>query len=204
MGHEATCICESNGSKAEVKALMEPGELILRGGLRKRLPLAQISRIRAENSSLCFTFEGERFALQLGRSIAAKWAKALLKPPPTLAKKLGITAETKVRMLGKADDPALEEALAQAKNISTRSGSLILARVNAPRDLTGALAKTAADLSQGVPIWLIFPKGPGHPLNEGLVRSTALAAGIVDTKVASVSVTLTALRFVRRKHERGR
>jgi hypothetical protein len=31
------------------------------------------------------------------------------------------------------------------------------------------------------------------------VRSTALATGIVDTKVAAVSSALTALRFVKRK-----
>jgi hypothetical protein len=33
------------------------------------------------------------------------------------------------------------------------------------------------------------------------VRSTALATGIVDTKVAAVSSTLTGLRFVQRKNE---
>jgi len=200
MGLEATCVCEWNGSKAEVKALIEPPELILRGGLRKRIPTAHMSRVRIEGSCLCFTFEEERFTLHLGGSVAAKWAEALLKPPPTLAKKLGINAETTVRLIGKADDPALKEALAEAKNVSPQTGSLILARVDTPSDLTRALAKTADDLDRGVPIWFIYRKGPGHPLNEGLVRSTALAAGIVDTKVASVSTTLTALRFVRRKH----
>jgi hypothetical protein len=36
-------------------------------------------------------------------------------------------------------------------------------------------------------------------LNESLVRSTALAKGIVDTKVAAVSPALTGLRFIKRK-----
>jgi hypothetical protein len=56
-------------------------------------------------------------------------------------------------------------------------------------------------LQKRVPIWFIYPKGRGHALTENDVRATALAAGIVDTKVCAVSPTLTGLRFVRRKSE---
>ncbi len=199
MGREATCICDWNGAMAEVRALIEPPELILRGAMRRRIPIAELKQVRAEDDLLRFVCRGERIALRLGPSVAAKWADALLKPPPSLAKKLGISSETTVRLIGKSDDPALDEALAQAKSVSTRIGGLILARVNTPSDLSAALAKTGDALELGTPIWLIYPKGPGHALNETLVRSTALAAGIVDTKVAAVSATLTALRFVKRK-----
>jgi hypothetical protein len=54
-------------------------------------------------------------------------------------------------------------------------------------------------LAEGVPIWFIYRKGPGHALNENLVRSRALDVGIVDTKVSAVSRDLTALRFVKRR-----
>ncbi len=64
--------------------------------------------------------------------MAAKWAEALLKPPPTLAKKLGITPETTVRMIGPVDDSALKGALAEAKDVSQRKGDLIVARVDTP------------------------------------------------------------------------
>ena len=199
MGREATCICDWNGTKAEVRALIEPPDLILRGALRRRIPMVEIKSVRAERGSLRFTFDGNRVVLHVGDSAAARWAEALLKPPPSLARKLGIAAETTVRMIGKVDDPAIEEALAAAKNVSRRNGDLILARVNTPDDLRAALGKAADALIRGIPIWFIYRKGPGHPLNENLVRATALAAGIVDTKVAAVSATLTALRFVRRK-----
>ncbi len=102
-------------------------------------------------------------------------------------------------MIGEVDEKTLEKAISEAKEVTTRSGDLILARVDTPGELTAALMKSADDLSRGVPIWFIYPKGPGHALNENIVRSTALAAGIVDTKVAAVSSTLTALRFVKRK-----
>ncbi len=199
MGREATCTCDWNGAIAEVKALIEPPELILRGAMRRRIPMAELRQVRVAGDQLCFIHNGERIALRLGRFLAAKWADVLLKPPPTLAKKLGITAETNVRLIGKVDDPALEQALAAAKRTSTRNGDLILARVSTPDDLNLALAKTADALDRWTPIWFIFRKGTGHPINESLVRSTALAAGIVDTKVAAVSTTLTALRFVKRK-----
>jgi hypothetical protein len=199
MGQEATCICDWNGVKTEAKALIEPPELILRGAIRKRIPVAKMKQVHAENGRLCFRYEDEPVALELGAKFAEKWATALLKPPPSLAKKLGIAADTSVWLIGKADDDALKSALTEAKKLSRQRGDLILARVETPADLEAALAKCAAALSGGVPIWFVYRKGPGQALNESLVRSTALAKGIVDTKVAAVSPALTGLRFVKRK-----
>jgi hypothetical protein len=199
MGREATCACDWGGAKTEVKALLEPPELILRGSLRNRIPIAAMKQIRADGKHLRFTFNGDPVALDLGSDMAVRWAKALTTPPPSLAKKLGITAESIVRMIGTVDDKALEQALSEAMDVTARSGSLILARVDTPSELTAALKKSADDLNRGVPIWFIYPKGPGHALDEHIVRSTALATGIVDTKVAAVSSALTALRFVKHK-----
>jgi len=104
-----------------------------------------------------------------------------------------------VWLIGTADNDALESALAEAKKVSSQRGDLIIARVETPADLEAALAKCAEALAASVPIWLIYRKGPGHALNESLVRLTALAKGIVDTKVAAISPALTSLRFVKRK-----
>jgi hypothetical protein len=199
MGLEATCICDWNGAKSETKALVETPELILRGAIQRRIPLAKIKHVRVDNGRLCFRYENEPVALELGAKLAAKWAATLLKPPPSLAKKLGIAAETTVWLIGKADDDALKSALTEAKKLSRRSGDLIVARVETTADLDRALAKCAEALAGSVPIWFVYRKGPGHALNESLVRSTALAKGIVDTKVAAVSPALTGLRFIKRK-----
>jgi len=200
MGREALCTCVWNGAKNPVKALLEPPDLIVRGEVRRKVPFAKMKQIRTDGVWLRFTFEGESVALELGNRMAAKWADALLKPPPALAKKLGITAQTTVRMIGPVDDAALKNALAEAKGISESTGELILARVDSPADLNRALKKTAAQLKSGTPIWFIYRKGPGHRLNENLVRDTALATGIVDTKIAAVSAEFSALRFVKRRN----
>jgi hypothetical protein len=198
MGREAQCTCIVNGSVAKVKALLEPPELILRGEMRRRIPFVKMTGIKPEGDRLHFKFEGESISLQLGKAMAEKWAEAILNPP-TLAKKLGITAEATVHMIGPVDDPALKKALDEAKAISNRDPALILARVDTPADLISALQKAADQLETGIPIWFIYRKGPGHPLNENQVRQTALATGIVDTKIAAVSAEFSALRFVKRR-----
>lgn len=199
MGRESECTCQHSGKQSAVKALIEPPDLILRGEIRRKLPIAALTGIRAEEDSLHFTFGREHFTLALGATLAAKWVKALTTPPPSLAKKLGISADSVVRMIGAVDDEALQTALSAAGRIQEKDADLILARVNAPADLVRVLRASARQLAARVPIWFIYPKGKGHALTESDVRSTALAAGIVDTKVASVSSTLTALRFVHRR-----
>ncbi len=201
MGREFECSCEFNGSTYTVKALLEPPELILRGGLSRRLPFSRLTGIRADGAILRFECEVEAFALMLGGDLPGKWARALTTPPPTLAKKLGISQDTVVRMVGPVDDDALRSALAEAKAVADDGADLILARINTTSELADALRITAKQLAARVPIWFIYPKGKGHALNENDVRSTGLAAGVVDTKVAAVSPTLTALRFVRRRDD---
>lgn len=201
MGREAECEVVCNGSRARVKALIEPPELILRGELRRRLPLSTLKDVRAEGETLRFASGSETFFLAVGAAMAQNWVKLLTSPPPTLAKKLGISADTVVRMIGAVDDDALREALASAKRVADKNAELILARVNSKAELASALRSASKQLAARMPIWFIYPKGRGQALTENDVRSTALAAGIVDTKVAAVSSTLTGLRFVRRRNE---
>jgi hypothetical protein len=199
LGREALCTCTWNGKKHQVKALLEPPELILRGDIRQRMPFARLENLKTKGNLLLFSFEGDSVGLHLGSAVAAKWAEAIEKPPPTLAKKLGISSETTVRMIGPADDPALVAALSEARALSQTNGDLIVARVDTPAELASALNKSAIQLAAAVPIWFVYRKGPGHALNESLVRTTALATGIVDTKIAAVSDEFSALRFVKRR-----
>jgi hypothetical protein len=201
MGREAECEVVCNGTRAKVKALIEPPELILRGELRRRLPFSALKDVGAEGEALRFRSGSETFLLAVGNATAQKWAKVLTSPPPTLAKKLGISGDTVVRMIGAVDDDALRSALTSAKMVADKNADLILARVNSTAELSAALRDAAKQLAAGVPIWFIYPKGRGHAVTENEVRSTALATGIVDTKVAAVSSALTGLRFVQRKNE---
>jgi hypothetical protein len=201
MGLEGECECDCNGVRSRVKALIEPPDLILRGALRRRIPLSELKQIQADGDVLRFASGNDRFSLAVGNATAERWARALRTPPPDLAKKLGISADTIVRIIGKVDDDALRAALASANAVAEEDAEIIVARVNTPAEVVAALHTAATPLQKRVPIWFIYPKGRGHALTENDVRATALAAGIVDTKVCAVSPTLTGLRFVRRKSE---
>jgi hypothetical protein len=199
MPQESACICEWDGAPARVKATLEPPELILRGEIRKRIPFSRMKNVRAEGGALRFIVDETAVLLWLDSKTAESWAKKFVAPPPSLAKKMGIAAATRIRVIGTVDDEALRGAIAEGTEAGSRDSDLIIARVNTPAELSRALRSAATQLAQGVPIWFVYRKGPGHPLSENDVRSAGLAAGIVDTKIASVSSSLTALRFVKRR-----
>jgi hypothetical protein len=197
-------MCEWNGEMARVKALIEPLELILRGEIRRRLPFSELRQLRAESGALRFKYGSDVVTLKLDASTAEKWLKAILAPPPSLAKKLGITTESTAWMIGEVDDAALETALLEARRVTRKStgvgADVIVARVNTAADLARAFKTASKATSNGTPIWIVYRKGPGQAISESDVRETGLATGIVDVKVASVSPALTGLKFVRRKN----
>lgn len=201
MGREEICTCDWAGTVAEVKALLETSELILRGDIRKRVPFSEIKGVKAQPDGLRFTVGGERVQLCLGPSVAAKWAAAIASPPPSLSRKLGITNETVVRAIGNTTDENLKSALQEAVSISAKDPDLIVACVDTPESLQETFKQARKQLLKSVPIWMVYAKGPGHPLNESAIRSFLRANGMMDTKVTSVSSQLTALRFSVRKSD---
>ena len=204
MGRASTCECEWKGSMVRVKALLEPPELILRGEVRARVPFAELKRVTAAGDAVEFMFRGEKVRLVVGRALAPKWVKALTTSPPSLAKKLGIAPGTRVRVMGKIDDAQLELALAEGNVVVRGDAEVVVARVNSEVELRGAFAKAGDLVAGGAALWVVYRKGKGHAIGEADVRSTGLAAGVVDVKVASVSAELTGLKFVRRKTGAGR
>jgi hypothetical protein len=199
MGREAICRCDWAGVTAEVKVLLEPDEIIVRGDIRKRIRRTELREVKVQSDRLCFTVGGEPVQLFLGSTAAVSWAKAIATPLPALSRKLGITDKTIVRTIGGIHDANLKSALVEAARISARGADLIVAYVDTPQSLRATLREAKAQLSQGVPIWMVYAKGPGHSLNEASIRSLLRANGMMDTKVASVSDELTALRFSLRK-----
>lgn len=123
-------------------------------------------------------------------------------PPPTLAKKLGITRDTKIKVIGSVDDEALRSALAEGQAVARGKADVILACVNTRAELEGAFERSLKLVLDGAHLWIVYRKGKGHPINEHDVRETGLATGIVDVKIAAVSEQLTGLKFVRRKVSR--
>jgi hypothetical protein len=195
MGREAICECDWAGTTATAKVLLESTDLILRGDIRKRVPISKLRNVETHSGWLRFNVGRDRVQILLGTPRAEKWATAIKTPPPTLARKLGITNKSIVRIIGDISDESLKEALAQAAQISAKNPDLIVASIDTPESLNATLRAAKSQLAQSIPIWLVYPKGPGHALNESAIRSLLRTSGMMDTKVASVSSRLTALRF---------
>jgi hypothetical protein len=194
MGREAICDCIFGDTTAEVKAFLESDELVLRGDIRMRAPLHALRDVRVESESLCFNLGEHPIQLRLGATAAKSWAKKINTLPPSLADKLGITGKT-VRTIGAISDRSLDSALNAAALVRSRNPDLIIACIDTPESLTTTLRETKAQLARSIPIWLVYRKGRGHPLDESAIRTTLRARGLMDTKVASISAELTALRF---------
>jgi len=198
MGREASCQCNWAGTTGDVKALLETNEIILRGEIRRRIPLQKLANVKVQADRLCFSVDREPVQLFLGALVAESWAKKVKAPPRSLAQKLGITDKTVVRTIGNITDRALLSALDEAARISARDADLIVACIDTPESLITTLRDAGKQLAQSVPIWLVYRKGPGHPINESIIRSHLRSSGMMDTKVAAVSAEWTALRFNRR------
>jgi hypothetical protein len=194
MGREATCHCQWGSEAGECKVLLEGPELILRAGIRRRVPLSALADVSVRGDSLVFRAEGDQVSLHLGAEAAARWVEAIVKPRPTLAGKLGISSKTKLLVLGDVQSEELSEAIAQGAVAGKQEPDLILLCIHQRSDL--ALYNKSATHA---PLWIVYPKGSGSGLKESELREFFRGHGLVDTKVASVSAKLTALRFHPRK-----
>jgi hypothetical protein len=194
MGREATCHCQWGSEAGECKVLLEGPELILRAGIRRRVPLKALTDVSVRGDSLVFRAEGDQVELHLGAEAAGRWAEAIAKPKPTLASKLGISGTTKVLVLGEVQSEELTEAIAQGAVAGNKEPDLVFICIKERSDL--ALYNKSATYA---PLWIIYPKGSGSGLKESELREFFRGHGLIDTKVASVSAKLTALRFHSRK-----
>ncbi|MEE3627215.1 hypothetical protein UCD39_25075 [Nitrospirillum sp. BR 11752] len=194
MGLEALCHATWNGGAGEVKALLESRELILRGDLRRTIPVAAVDALVVEGDALVMATPDGPLTLALGADAAARWAKKLTTPPPSLARKLGVGPGTPALVIGTADDPALVEALAGAVAPTPADARLALAVARDAADLERAVAAHAA-LPAGTALWIIHGKGPKATFGEAPVRAWMRAAGFKDTKISAVSETLSATRY---------
>lgn len=197
MGREATCHCQWAYQAGVCKVLLESSELIVRGPISRRTPLGSLAQVSVEADQLRFRVGADQVSLTLGAVQAKSWAKKIATPPPTLAAKLGISPQSNLLIVGDCADEELKAAVEIAATAKSKNPDLILAHVKTADDLNHAL-DLYAKIPSHPPIWIVYPKGPNKPIGETEIRDTLRRENFVDTKVASVSAILTALRFVRR------
>jgi hypothetical protein len=198
MGREATCYCKWGDEQGDCKVLLEGTELILCQAICRRVPVSALTGVAAVGENLVFHAGRDRVQLRLGPDVAQRWLKAIKTPPPSLAAKLGITRSTKLLVLGDMQSEELKAAIAEAPSLNGKDVHLVLICVNSESEMQTTLTQWFEVGTCGAPLWVVYPKGPASPLKESAVRERLRGLGFIDTKVASVSAKLTALRFTRR------
>jgi hypothetical protein len=193
MGREALAVCHWKGETAEVKALLEPAAIILRGDIRATIPRQSITAISVADDALTVVAEGNELSLELGSRQARAWAAALSTPLPTLAEKLGIDVTHRAFVLGQADDTELAQALVGAVTNTRGEAAVIVAILTTETDLTEAIE--AARATPNRPVWCVYGKGRFATITDATIRRTMRERGFVDNKVSAVSERLTATRY---------
>lgn len=199
MGREATCHCKWGDEEADCKVLLEGSELILRLGIRRRVPVSSLVGVSVRGGKLAFRVGPDSVELRLGPDVAQRWAKAIATPPPSLATKLGISSTTKLHVIGKIESEELNVAVAEAGAIGAREANLSLICGTTQSQMDHALAQWFKGETCSAPLWIVYPKGPKSEVKESALRELLRSRGFIDTKVASVSAKLTAIRFNRSK-----
>jgi hypothetical protein len=117
----------------------------------------------------------------------------------SLFEKLGVVSDAHVALVGRHEETfaiALNARLAKGASLALRTNyDLIFVRIDAPRDLS-RVARAAAYLKPSGALWVFHPKGRGATPSDAEVRSTGIAAGLVDNKISAYSESHTATRFV--------
>jgi hypothetical protein len=197
MGREAVCTVRYRGESAEGKALLETGELILRGAVRARIPRARLERAAVEGGTLTLIADGSPLELDLGEKEAAAWLRALAKAPPTLAEKLGVGPARRAYVPRPVRDAELQAALAGAMATSADAAAVIVAELDGVAAFDAAVEIALAHPL--LPVWFVQAKGKASAPTDADVRTRLRALGYVDTKSCAVSARMTATRYARRR-----
>lgn len=193
MGREAEAQISYLGATGGGKLLLEGNEILCRGDIRARIPRSDISRSQIVGEYLILTTPQGPLTATLGAKEAAAWVKALAKPVPTLAEKLGIGVASLAFVVGEIADPVLEPVVAPFRTRTIAQARLAVAELRSGTDLTGAVARIGA-----LPLWAITVKGRSSPFAEAQMRPLLRAMGYVDTKSCAVSDMMTATRWQKR------
>lgn len=198
MGREALCTARVGADTAEATALLESTTVVLRGDIKRKWEIAALQNLRVDGDELRFEHGDEAVALVLGEKEAGRWLKKLQTPPPTLAAKLGVSAENPALLIGPTVgtlDPALAEALAGGITTNMREARMLVAVLSNASELP-RMAEFHADMICNT-VWVVHAKGPDADPSDALVRIAMRGWGYVDNKTSAVSDKLTATRYVR-------
>jgi hypothetical protein len=195
MGLEARCICRLGKQTSEGKAHLDSDHLLFRGDFRLKLLFKEMKTVQADDGLLKIAMADGAASFELGPA-AQKWAQKILHPPHRLDK-LGVKPGMCVVIMWVAEPVfhrEVEKRQARVYAKPQKNADLIFLGAEEKSDLQ-RLAALPAFLKPGGAVWVVYPKGV-KPITEADVRAASKAAGLVDTKVASFSVTHTGLKLM--------
>jgi hypothetical protein len=200
MGREAKILVQLADTSGACTVLLEAHELILRGAIKAKLLLSELSGVHLQSNGLHAGTPRGALWLGLSERVAQSWFKKMQDAPPTLASKLGISTGVRVAFL--RGDVELEALVAaQAAEIAAApQAELWLAPLDGSADLGDLLVRlTQSPLGARQALWVIRRKGVQAELKEATVMRELRALALVPSKTASVSESRTADRYVRKK-----
>lgn len=198
MGREAKVEYADAKERALVKVHLDSAALELTGGKKLKLALASVKSATVDGDLLKIAAGGTKFSLALGAKEAEAWRKKILNPP-SLSDKLGFKPDKSVALIGEvpveiAAAAKTAKAAAAAKLPKTIAAD-IAALMLAPGKEEQLIVASAKALAPKSALWLVYEKG--RAVNGDHVIALARKAGLKDTKVARVSDTHAALRFIK-------
>ena len=188
MGWEAVCRVECPAGSGEARALLENTEVLVRGRLRWKVSLGDLESVEVKGGRLVLTSGQGVASFELGETVAAKWA-GKFRNPPSVMKKLGIKAGTRVAVRGPCGEDFLMQLREAGGVMDEENPEVLFVFARSERDLRDGW--NAADS-----VWAVYLKAR-RELTGAQVIASGRAAGMKDTKVASVSAALTGLQFSR-------
>jgi hypothetical protein len=168
------------------------------------VPRSSIAAARAENGWLVVEHAQGVDRFDLG-DLAESWANAITNPRSRIDK-LDVKPESRVAVVGPADDAFIEELRARAAQVevsdTVEAVDLIYYFANDVLDLEQLPALKERIVPTGA-VWLIHPKGSAEWKHEPIVAA-AKRAGLIDTKTARFSDSHTALKLMVPRNQRPR
>ena len=196
MGLEKTCEVEVGGQTVTAKVQLESSEVIVRGALKLKIPLAEVTRYEAKAGQLRITRGKETICLALGPD-AEKWVQKIRYPRGRLDK-LGIKPGMRVAVLGVEDPDFREELRGRTDDVAVgkpkRDTDIDIVALSDRKDLA-RLDTLKRSIKRNGAIWVVWPKGRKE-FREDHVRAYGPKAHLVDVKVMSFSDTLSGLKMV--------
>jgi hypothetical protein len=212
MGYETKCkvrVDDGSGTIRQADAatvLLETDELIVRGDAHVKVPRASITGVASRGGVVTITSPAATISLSLGDEAAAKWRKKLEEAPKQLIDKLDVKPGAKVWLWHIDDAVLLNQVNARTDNVtsgrSAANCNVVFVQANTNEELDRIERATKAIVDDGA-IWVVHPKGKTG-VADTAVFGKAKALGLVYTKVARISATLSAEKLVWPRSSRGK